>query len=250
MPTFDAMELIWNSLENKEGDSVRFVREDIATLWDYGFVDTKKYSKESWIDIFDSYKQPDGTYRFTQEEFATLEKYRYQGPIKIPFDPTLINEGKYTEEGFWELVDLSIAPSCSLAKRELQKNVEELKKKFKQGDGLLLIKMPVKLEIRQWIDEHPSPTRRREILFDKLLEQQAFRSKSEKAAQKASKVATPDQQAQIQVSTFSMIPTSLAEKGAKEFKKMAKAKPSESQSADKNSTELKSVKRNRKGLLG
>src|SRR3989338_2334663 len=132
MPTFDAMELIWNSLENKEGDSVRFVREDIATLWDYGFVDTKKYSKESWIDIFDSYKQPDGTYRFTQEEFATLEKYRYQGPIKIPFDPTLINEGKYTEEGFWELVDLSIAPSCSLAKRELQKNVEEVKKKKKK----------------------------------------------------------------------------------------------------------------------
>ena len=99
MPTFDAVELMADCVQNEEGEAVGFVPEDMATLWDYGFVDTEKYSKESWIDLFDTYKQPDDTYRFTQEEFATLEKYRYQGPIKIPFDPTLINEGKYTDEG-------------------------------------------------------------------------------------------------------------------------------------------------------
>ena len=250
MAAFNSIEFIWNSLEKTEdGQKVRYYPEDAAFLWDYGFVDTGQFSKHDWLKALTPFQQPDGTFVLNHDEFLTLDRYRYQGPVKITFDPMKINEGRYTDEGFQELVDHSIAPSCGLPAMEFKTKIDDLKKEFRQGDGLILLKQPAKLKIRAWLEEFPSPTRRRELMFDDFLKDTGYFQKAEAESQKASLVASPEQQAAIQASTFSQVPTTRTEAQAKAFKAMAKSKP-KPQAKGPATTELKKVKRSRKGLRG
>ena len=250
MAKFNTMEFIWNSLDKIEnGQKVRYAAEDAAYLWDYGFVDTGKCSKQDWFQVLVPFRQPDGSYVLSRDEFFTLDRHRYDGPIKIPFDPLKINEGKYTDEGFQELVDGAIAPSCGLSSADIKNKVEALKKEFRQSDGLILIAPPAKIKIKDWIDADPSPTRRREFMFEDFLKSEGLFKQQEAVAQQSSLVATPEQQAAVQASTFSQVPTSRTEENAVAFKAMAQAKPKVATKGPA-TTELKSVKRNKKGLRG
>lgn len=245
----NVMEAIWEMSPKEADGRVRYDQELVDFLWDYGFVDTKKFPKETWREFFGAFRQPDGTYQLNHKEFLNLEPYRYTGEIRIPLDPFRINEGKYTDEGFDKLVELSIAPSCSLLVNELQKFVTELKNEFRQSDQLILIKMPAKRQIKKLIEDHPSPLRRLEILFDKLLEQQAVKQQAIAAGQKISRVATPEEQQRLQASLFTT-QSSFAETQAQRLKEVTKARSKTETLPEASGEELKKIKRSKKGIRG
>ncbi|MDP2599247.1 MAG: hypothetical protein Q8P84_00740 [Deltaproteobacteria bacterium] len=246
----NVMEFIWATVDKGPDGCVHYPLEFVDFLMDFGFVDTKKYSKEAWRAAFEPFKQPDGHFKLSRDEFLTLAKYRYAGEVKIPFDPMRINEGKYTDEGFGQLLNESIAPSCGLEAPTLNKFVEELKKEFRQPDDLILIKTEAKQKIKKLLEENPSPLRRLEIMFDNLLKKEGFKKEAKETVQKVSAAATPEQLAALQTSTFTEGPASFSEAEAKRLKNMTKAVTPDAPSPTAAGESLKDIKRSKKGLRG
>ncbi len=246
------MEFIWETVERPDnGDRMVYAKQDVEALWELGFVDTERFPKQDWFEALEPFLEQDGNFRFNKAEFLSLDSYRYQGDIKVPFNALEINEGKYSDEGIQVLVVLSVAPSISLSKAELGKKVDVLKQKYRQKDGLILIKMPAKQEIRSWIDDNPSPLHRLELLFADFLKQRGFLKEAKKEVQAHARVATPQEQARVQASAFSNLPSTVVEAKASEFKKMAKANaPTGSSEEDDSKPKLKKIKRNPKGMRG
>lgn len=250
MAEFNVMDSIWQTSEKAEDGCLYYPLAFIDFLWDQGFVDTLAHPREEWRAAFEPFKQADGLYKITHAEFLTLDKYRYTGPIHIPFDAMRINEGKYTDEGLDQLVRDSIAPSCHLATAALQQWINDLKKEFRQPDDLILIKAPAKQKIKKLLDEAPSPLRHLEFLFDNLLSQKGIEKEVEAGAQKLSRVATPEQQVTLQQSTFTTGAASFAEMQAKRLKDVTKTSTPKFEEATPGGELLKKVKRSKKGLRG
>ncbi|OGQ48632.1 MAG: hypothetical protein A3H42_05715 [Deltaproteobacteria bacterium RIFCSPLOWO2_02_FULL_46_8] len=249
----NVMEFIWQSVDKSADGCIYYSIEFIDFLWDHGFVDTKKFSRQTWRTAFEPFKQPNGSFKLSHAEFLSLEKYRYAGEINIPFDAMRINEGKYTDEGFEQLAEDSLSPSCSLEAQAFQQFVDALKQEFRQPDGLILIKANAKQKIKKLLEDNPSPLRRLELMFDSML-----RQKGEQAAKQAdedlksvSRTATPEQIAALQTSTFTTGPTSLSEFKADELKKVTKAMPAKLEDLNIEGAEpLTKMKRSRKGMRG
>ena len=246
----NVMEVIWQSVEKGKDGAAHYPLIFIDYLWNNGFIDTQKFPRAAWHAAVESFKQADGHYRFNHDEFASLEKYRYQGEIKIPFDPLKINEGKYTDEGFGQLVNDSIAPSCALETKELNKFVEDLKKEFRQPDDLILIKMSAKIKVKKMIDENPSPLHRVEILFDEMLRKKGIEKEIEADLQRVTTTASPDQVALLQRSTFSLGPANLAEAQAARLKHVTQSKAPPLEIPPEEGSPLKNIKRSKKGIRG
>ena len=245
------MEFIWDTVERPgDGSEMIYTKDDAEALWELGFVDTGRFPKSDWFQALQPFLEQDGNFHFSKGEFLSLDSHRYQGEIKIPFNALEINEGKYTDEGIQELVDLSVAPSLSLSKSALQKKIDALKQKYRQKDGLILVKMPAKQEIRVWIDADPSPLHRLELLFADFLKQRGFLQESVKEVKAHARVATPQEQARVQASAFSILPSTVVEAKAGEFKKMAKAKTHTDTAEDDSKPKLKKIKRSPKGTRG
>lgn len=244
------MEVIWASSEKEKDGCLHYPPPLIDFLWDNGFVDTEKFNPEEWRQAFEAFKQKDGNYKISHDEFMTLDKYRYDGPIRIPFDPEKINEGKYTDEGFGQLVQSSIAPSCGLPPSELKQCIDDLKQEFRQDDDLVLIKAAAKQKIKKLLDEFPSPLRRLEIIFDRMMRSAGKQKEIETLDQATQMTATPEQAAAIQKSTFSAGALSVAETKAKALREITQAQSKEEPPANGGGEELKSIKRSKKGLRG
>lgn len=245
----NVMEAIWALAEKEEDGSLHYAPEFIDYLWENSFVDTKKFPLETWRAAFEAFKQEDGTYRLSKEEFFSLDPYRYQGPVKIPFDAVKINEGKYTDEGFQKLVDLSIEPSCGLSSNDFKQFIEDLKKEFRQEDDLILIRTPAKQKIKKLLEDHPSPLRRLELSFDALLASTETEKKAEELRQKTGMVASEKQLAVMQQSTFLEGVGGPIEAQSKRLKKIAQIKAKEELRAE-GTESLKNIKRSKKGLRG
>ena len=244
------MEAIWEMSLKEEDGAVHYNEEFVDFLWEFGFVDTDKTSLQQWREVFVSFRQKDGFFKLDREAFLSLEPYRYNGPIKIPFDPMQINEGKYTDEGFDKLAENAIAPSNSLSKENYQKFIADLKNSFRQSDQLILIKSPAKQKIKKLLEEHPSPLRRLELLFRKLVEQQSLREKADHVASKVTRVASHAEQQKLQTSMFTTAP-SFAEANRNKLKNLTKEKEPETKPDPiDGGQKLKNIKRSRKGLRG
>lgn len=258
MSQINVMEAIWQASTKAEDGNLYYPETFIAFLWENGFVDTAKYSKVVWKAAFDPFKQPDGIYRLTHNEFLILEKYRYTGEIHIPFDAARINEGKYTDEGFQKLVDASIAPSSCLPPDQLKKFVDELKNEFRQADDLLLVKAPTKTKIKKMLEENPSPLRKLELLFDDMLRSKSAQKEVEALRrQTAVPTATPEQLAALQQSQFLTGAASLAEAQSQKLREMAKTLPTKETGGPARLPDgqaegepLKKIKRSKKGVRG
>lgn len=243
------MEMIWETLpKTKDGRHVRFTDDDVALIWWNGFVDTIQYPEESWKGAFQPHKQTDGTYLLTKEEFIEKERFRYTGEIRIPFEPMLINEGQYTEEGLEELIDLSIAPSCYKTRAELKKFFDEFKERFREGN-LIRMNKDGKREIQELVNTYPSPLRRLEIIYDIMFMQQIAAAE----AGLLEVVATPEQAAKAQMSTFADLPGSESEKAAVKLKDLQKIRkktePKATGSGDEG-VQVKKIRKSRKGFKG
>ncbi len=253
---FNGMELFWDRLPKQpDEDHITLSQEELDTMWEAGIVDTKEYPIATWRAAFDVHRQADGTYLLNKEEFLSKETYRYKGEIMLPFDAMQINEGKYTDEGLNELFDASIAPSCSLSPAELRKFMDDLKTLFKEPNGLVKIGREAKIQIRDMIDQNPSPLRRLELTFDVLINNQVSQgmpADSGEFVAVSQHELSPEQIAKVQASSFSMQPSNIGEEKWRALGKIEKrSKKAEKASVhDKTSTTIKKAKRSRKGLRG
>lgn len=250
LSNFDVMEHLWATLDKTEdGSHIRYNAADIEQLWWMGFADSNQITLEAWKNVFEPHHQADGSFLLGKDDFLSLDKYRFKGEIRVPFDAMLINEGRYTDEGLDELVNASIAPSCSLSPSGLKDFFNALKKDFREKDSLILIKKPAKERIKALLDAHPSPLRNLEIILDQMIEQKG--AELEKEIDEA-QTAAATTEAAMQASRFSIEPTSTVEAKARGFKDITKTRktagPAEVKGVDK--VELKKIKRSRKGMRG
>jgi len=247
---FDVMEYIWETLnKTPDGRHVRYTEQDVQQLWDMGFVDTKRIGILEWKALFEPMLQSDRTYLISHDQFLALDKYRYKGEIRIPFDAMLINEGKYTDEGLDELSDASIVPSCSLPLPKLKEFMNNLKNEFRESSGLIIIKSPAKKKIWALLHKHPSPLRNLELLLDHMLKVQG--EQTHEALERA-EIDAVTAAAAIQTSSFRATAGTRVEAEAIGLKALQKAKKKEVEvevtGAEK--TDLKKIRRSRKGIRG
>ncbi len=247
---FDVMEYLWETLQKTpDGKHIRYTNKDVKQLWTMGFVDTQRIGLQEWKAIFEPMRQADGTFLLTHDQFTALDQYRYKGEIRIPFDAMMINEGKYDDPGLNELFEASIAPSCSLPKADLAKFLDEIKKEFREPGGLIIIKHPAKLKVKELLKKSPSPLRNLEILLNHML-----KTKGEQvhdAIEKA-EIDAVSAKAAMQVSSFSGKPTTRAEEKAIGLKALqqTKKKAESVEVEGKAKTELAKIRRSTRGMRG
>lgn len=246
---FDVMEYLWDTLDKTpDGNSIRYTQQDVEQLWQLGFVDTEKYGLDEWMAVFEPYRQADGSFVLSRDEFLSLDRYRYTGEIRIPFDAMRINEGRYTDEGLDDLVEASIAPSCSLPPDKLEAFFDAIKKDFRDKDNLIEIRKPAKERIKALLDAHSSPLRNLELIFDHMI---ATSGEDLSREIEAADVEIATVEAARQVSSFSTQPASRSEAEARRLKGIEKAKEKKPHPArEKPTVELKKIKRSRKGTRG
>lgn len=259
--SFNGMEIFWQYLQNKPDDNHAIMTdEDIQGMWYCGMVDTKNVSMSDWTHLFDDFQQNDATYLVSREAFLALEKYRYKGEIKIPFDALMINEGKYTDEGLNELFTLSVSPSCCLEPSELHSFLENLKEKYHdEASGLINIRINAKKEIKDLIDEYPSPLRRLELFFDYMIKTKGATGTTTGASSVSGVETTsegvvqitPEQLAELQSSSFSTKPMGEREIKMQELNRVEKRTPKKTSNIEEKATvALKKVKKSHKGMRG
>ena len=246
---FDVMEHLWSTLEKTEdGKHIEYIEVDITHLWWMGFVDTENVSMDQWMEVFEPYRQADGTYLLDKDNFIALDRYRYKGEVHVPFDAMKINEGKYTDEGLDDLINASIAPSCGLPREKLNEFFATLKRDFRQPDKLILIKFDAKQRIKTLIDSNASPLRNLELILDNMIAQRGAEMDGEIDRAELDAAAM---QAAKQASSFSESPTTKSEAKAKGLEALTKArKQAVGEIEGKPKTEVKKIRRSRKGMRG
>lgn len=250
----EIMEYLWDQIDKTDdGNHIRYTIDDVDSLWWTGFVDTEKYPLNVWRKAFEPFRQEDDSFIVNRDDFLALERYRYTGEIRIPFDAMKINEGKYTEEGLQELLELSVAPSCGKSPQELKEFMDELKQRFRQPDGLITVGRPFKMELQGLLDYFPSPLRCLELILDRMIEEGgADKVAGEMLADETARATT---EAAKQVSRFSAAPTTKAEVQSQRLRNLQKAKPKAKETPatkadEKKGTELKKIRRSRRGMRG
>src|SRR4029434_5262550 len=189
----EVMAKIWGAIPKEPStpqEMVRYTLNDIKYLYEYGFVEFRQYSAQDWESAFDEFKQPDGTYLFSKEQFIKLGRYKYTGHIKAPLDPLKIREGWYEIETWRTFLIRNVLPSTTALTQQFLKDGEKRAKE--QGlivKGRVKIGKEVKLWLKQLLDSHPSPLRRRE------LDVQAHYEKM--VAQAEARTATPASQKSV-----------------------------------------------------
>lgn len=238
---FNLMEFLWEIADKShEGRYINYTKNQVIFLWHLGVVDTDNISLEKWISILKPYEQLDGTFLFNKDSFLSLDKYRYKGEIRVPFDPMKINEGKYTQAGLQDLIDLSISPSCALSPDNLKKFFDEFKQKFKTKDDLIEIRRPAKLLINELLKKYPSPLHNLELLFDQMLKGNKFDVQTQ---------AQTIEDALNQKSTFEKITEEKIDKGIK-LKNLEKSIAQTKKVETKEELTLQQIKRSKKGIRG
>jgi hypothetical protein len=107
--------------------------------------------------------------------------------------------------------------------------------------------MEGKRKIMELINDNPSPTRRRELLFDVQYMQ---RVKEVRQGDLSVMESTPEQAAQVQATTFTTLPSSMSEKSATDLKTIEKRKGPKATGSGDEGIEVKKVKKSRKGHRG
>lgn len=174
---FDAMEYIWERLPKEKGGLlVRYIAGDIPYLYYYGFVDTKKYSMEEWKRAFEPFKQADGAFILTKPQFLALRVFRYNAPVKAPFEAHQLRPGPWPDKELKYLYDKSLAECTVLPENIFWNAVKALKARGKQDKaGNLVIDDEAKKQFGYLVDRFPTPRRN--------LEKEVVRLRQEKMAQ-------------------------------------------------------------------
>lgn len=171
----EVMERIWDRMQKKtdlppgySGEYIQYLATDPQYLYEVGFVDTKKYSFEEWEKAFEPFKQTDGTYLISKDQFIALGKYKFTGLVKKPLDAMQIKEGWYPLQEWHLFLVRSVIPSLSLPVENMLEAEKQLKDSGQIKKGKILVDKALKLRIKAMLDQFPSPMRQRELGVDKI----------------------------------------------------------------------------------
>jgi hypothetical protein len=165
----DVMHSIWDGMtKDSKTNTVCFKQADIDYLYFNGFVDEKKYDLKTWQQAFKSFKDKKGLYTIKKDGFLTLKKFRYTGPVHQFFDAMKIQEGPWDQKALEELYDKSLCQVMDVTKEIFLKYIEECKKNgYTDDKGNLIMCEGVKVGIREFIMQFPTPQQRREQMIHK-----------------------------------------------------------------------------------
>lgn len=242
------METLWDQIKKTpDGKGVILTDVDIEYLWHCGFIDTRQVPFAQWAAFFAAFTvETKGVYVLSKANFKLIEDFRYKGPIREPFDHHKINEGFYTDQGLDELFELGIAPSVEARSEETAEFVAAFKKEFRDKDNLIRIDKVAKKKIGDWMDAHPSPLRRLELIMEAKSEGRPMDPKLFQF-----KTAGVDAINAMQVSVFSTRPSTIAVSKREALGKVTqtKAKKGSDVAPDKG-TPLHKLSRSPRGTRG
>lgn len=238
---------LWDQVQKSpDGTAVWFTDEDIEFLWHCGFVDTQQVPFSQWAAFFLPFlDKASKVYSLSKSQFMMIEDFRYKGPIREPFDYHKINEGLYTDQGLEDLFALGVGPSVEAPAAEIATFVDQLKQEFREKDRLIRVNNLGKEKIGQWMDAHPSPLRRLELIMEsrasgKGLDPKLFQYQ----------VSGNDAVAAMQASAFSMRPGTVAVSKKEALGKVTQTKAKKSKSDAADTTPLHKIRRSPRGTRG
>jgi hypothetical protein len=241
------MEYLWDHVKkDTSGERVFFNDNDIEFLWHCGFIDTKAVPFTQWAAFFVPYKDAEtGAYLLNRSDFLLIEDFRYKGPVREPFDPHRINEGYYTDQGLDELFEWGVGPSVEAPQNDVQTFIAGLKKKFwDAGHKLVRIDKACKAEVGKWMDAHPSPLRRLELIMESKSSGKKLDPKLISFTAKGT-----DPVAALQASAFSLRPGSVAQGKRESLGKVTQVKEKKGAKAP-DTTPLHKIRRDPRGTRG
>lgn len=160
---FDPMEFIWEKLPKMADDRVLYGANDPTYLYENGFVNTQSVTLTTWKTAFLPFKQKDGTYILSKEDFFSLRLYRDSGLVLPPFNPQKMRPGPWPDEELTVLYERSIQPSSSLTAEVYWTAINALKRQGHiDANGQLNVDDKVQQQFTYLIDKFPSPRRRLE----------------------------------------------------------------------------------------
>ncbi len=163
LPIFDPMEYIWDKLPKMPDGRVLYFVTDPPYLYENGFVDTTSFTLPEWEAAFQPFKQKDGNYILSKDDFFSLRRYRDNNVAKTPFDANTLREGPWPDSELDTLYELTIKPSSSLSHSIYWTAINALKRQgHVDANQQLNIDDKVKKQIAYLIERFPSPRRRLE----------------------------------------------------------------------------------------
>ncbi len=165
---------IWKKVSKDDGTGSRFIKyesdDDLVFIYASGFVDADKCDLKTWMDVFASSLQEDGSYLVSQDQWMAKEKYYYDGTVRLPFDPMLIPEKEYSEAEVVEIYQKCIIPSSQASADKINVMIRDYKERRLLKDGKMTLTRDIKEEMRNFITAFPSPLRILEINVQRMLE--------------------------------------------------------------------------------
>lgn len=167
------MESLWDQMRRGRvkmpADSVVFEGDhDLIYLYNVGFVDTDKYSQQTWLNAFRESRKANGAYHLTKKQWLDKTKYRYNELVVPPFNPLRLREGEWTVEDLKKLAKQKIIPETIITYEQYLKGLEEAKQKGLIKDGIMVVTREWKLKLLELLNQHPSPKRRRALMVEQL----------------------------------------------------------------------------------
>jgi predicted DNA binding CopG/RHH family protein len=211
------MEEIWQStsIPGKDGQNYIVFQGigDLSFLYLSGFVDVDKFSFQEWADSFRSSRQKDGSYRITHEQWLEKKKFRYSGPIGVPFDPMSLEEREYPEAEFLKILSEKVLPNTIFDRKSAPKLMENLRLFKKLHGGKVTLDKEVKQALTQILTDYASPRRFMEMTVENLRKQKDAKAALSEIESQRSKFAAGKTAQEIAAARLSEI--------AKEIKKEA-----------------------------
>lgn len=241
------METLWNQIQKTpDGKGVLLTDTDIEYLWHCGFIDTAQVPFSQWAAFFAPFAAATkGTYILTRTNFKLIEDFRYKGPVREPFDYNKINEGFYTDQGLEELFELGVGPSVEASPEEIADFIAQYKTEFRGQDKLIRMDKAGKAKIGNWMDAHPSPLRRLELIMEAKTEGKALDPKLFQF-----KTSGVDAVTAMQTTAFSMRPSSVAVSQKEALGKVTQSKAKTGTVAADKTTPLHKLRRSPRGTRG
>lgn len=163
---------------------------DLAYLYDCGFVDTDRHSKEDWIRAFHDSRQGDGSYRLTHEQWMAKEPYRYFGPVDPPFDTGTIREGEWILDEYKKLIKEKLLPETTVSYETFLLGFKKAQERGEIVDDIIVMTAEKKKKLKESLDRYASPRRRRALSAERVRRHEELETPTEGDA-KAHKSVTP-----------------------------------------------------------
>lgn len=232
---YKAMEYIWERIpKQKDGKTIRYLEGDLAYLYYHGFVDTNRYKLENWKNALLMFKQKDGSYVLTKDQFMILRKFRYVNVSYEPLDPYKLEEGPWPDKALKGLYVKTIARATTIPEKVFFEAVDILKKAgHTDKQGQLVIDINFKKLLNNLLIKYPSPRT--------ILEEEVARLKKERTVRSEAHQKNPDG------SNFTIGQTDKESKLDELNRLQASSQPKQASTPETESKETLDVKSLRKG---